>query len=69
MEKIIVYAGVAVTVLIAVAVLGMILAWPTMMLWNGCLVPAVTGVHEIEWLQAWGINILFGMLFKSNISK
>jgi hypothetical protein len=45
------------------------LAWPVMMLWNGCLVDAVTGVKEITWLQAWGINFLFGMLFNKNSVK
>jgi hypothetical protein len=54
------------TVFVAVSVL---LAWPVMMLWNGCLVDAVTGVKEITWLQAWGINFLFGMLFNKNSVK
>jgi hypothetical protein len=39
-----------------------LLAWPMMMLWNGCLVDAVTGVKEIGWLQAWGLQFLFAML-------
>jgi hypothetical protein len=56
----------ALTVFVAVSVL---LAWPVMMLWNGCLVDAVTGVKEITWLQAWGINFLFGMLFNKNSVK
>jgi hypothetical protein len=46
--------------------LGFLLAWPVMMLWNGCLVDAVTGVKEIGWLQAWGISILCGFLFNSS---
>ena len=49
-------------------VLGFILSYPIMLLWNGCLVPAVNGVHTIGWLQAWGIMILFGLLFKSSVS-
>ena len=53
-------------VFVAVSVL---LAWPVMMLWNGCLVDAVTGVKEITWLQAWGINFLFGILFNKNSVK
>ena len=40
-------------------------AWPVMALWNGCLVGAVDGVHQITWLQAWGISILCSFLFKS----
>jgi hypothetical protein len=50
--------------------LSFLLSWPVYMLWNGCLVDAVTGVKEVTWLQAWGINILAGILFKpSSISK
>lgn len=47
----------------------LLLSWPVMALWNGCLVDAVTGVNEITWLQAWGINFLFGMLFNKNSVK
>jgi hypothetical protein len=50
-------------------VISVMLAWPVMMLWNGCLVDAVTGVKEITWLQAWGINFLFGILFNKNSVK
>lgn len=49
-----------------IVVLGLILAYPVMLLWNGCLVPAVTGVHTVTWLQAWGLIVLFGILFKSS---
>ena len=46
-------------------ILSFILVWPVMALWNGCLVGAVDGVHQITWLQAWGISILCSFLFKS----
>ena len=46
-----------------------LLSWPVFMLWNGCLVDAVTGVKEVTWLQAWGLSLLFGMLFKSNTTS
>ena len=49
--------------------LGFLLSWPIMWLWNNALVGAVDGVNEIGWLQAWGINILSGFLFKSSMSK
>jgi hypothetical protein len=47
--------------------LSFLLAWPVMELWNGCLVPAVDGVREIGWLQAWGLQFLVNMLFKVSI--
>jgi hypothetical protein len=56
--------------LIAIALLlSFLLAWPVMMLWNGCLVPAVEGVKEIGWLQAWGLQFLINMLFRISVTK
>ena len=48
--------------------LSFLLAWPVMLLWNGCLVDAVTVVKPIGWLQAWGITILTGFLFKTSMT-
>jgi hypothetical protein len=45
--------------------LSFLLSWPVYMLWNGCLVGAIDGVKEVTWLQAWGLNILAGFLFKT----
>jgi hypothetical protein len=47
--------------------LSLLFSLPVYLLWNGCLVDAVTVVKEITWLQAWGISFLSGLLFKSNI--
>jgi hypothetical protein len=55
--------------LIWIALFGLLSALPVMWLWNGCLVPAVSGVHEIGWIQAWGINVLCAFLFQSSVSK
>jgi hypothetical protein len=44
-----------------------LLAWPVYALWNGCLVDAVSGIKEVTWTQAWGINILCGILFKKTV--
>ena len=46
-------------------VLSFLFSWPVMALWNGCLVGAIDGVHQITWLQAWGLSILCSFLFKS----
>ena len=46
-----------------------LLSWPVMELWNQCLVPAVDGTREIGWLQAWGLQFLFALLFKSTATK
>jgi len=43
--------------------LAIIFAIPTMLLWNW-LLPAIFGIKEIGLLQAAGINLLCGILFK-----
>lgn len=56
--------------LVVIVLLAMVLALPTQLLWNNCLVGAVNGVNEIGFWQALGINVLSGILFKSsNTSK
>ena len=69
MDKIVVAVGAIVIGLVGLIFLSFLLSWPVYMLWNGCLVDAVEGVKEVTWLQAWGINFLFGILFRSTISK
>jgi hypothetical protein len=59
-------AGSVIGVLIITAV---ILAWPTQLLWNYCLVGAVDGVHPIGFWQALGITFLCNVLFKSSNNK
>ena len=54
---------------VLIVVLSFLLSWPVYMLWNGCLVDAINGVKEVTWLQAWGISLLFGLLFKSHSSS
>ena len=56
-------------VLVLFVLFSFLLSWPVMMLWNGCLVDAVTGVNEITWMQAWGLNFLCGLLFNKASSK
>ena len=66
MEKVFVVVGAIVVEVAGILFLSFLLSWPIYMLWNGCLVDAVTGVKEITWLQGWGISALFGLLFKSS---
>jgi len=54
---------------ILVALLGcLVVSYPVMLLWNGCLVGAVAGVNEITWLQSLGLMFLFGMLFRTSVT-
>jgi hypothetical protein len=54
---------------IFVVVIGsLVVSYPVMLLWNGCLVGAIESVRTITWLQGWGIMILFGILFKPSVT-
>jgi uncharacterized membrane protein YccC len=53
-------------VILFIVFLSFLLSWPVMLLWNGCLVPAIQGVNEVTWLQTWGLSVLFGVLFNKH---
>ena len=55
-----------VAVMLLVLILAVIMALPTMLLWNFCLVPAVPALAQIGFWQALGINLLCSILFKSS---
>ena len=69
MEKFTVMIGTIVLALVGLVLLSFLLSWPVYMLWNGCLVGAVAGVSEVTWLQAWGLNLLCGILFKTTVNS
>ncbi|MFC1655981.1 hypothetical protein ACFL3C_03865 [Patescibacteria group bacterium] len=51
--------------LVVIFVLGLIFAIPTWLLWNW-LMPVIFGLPAISLLQALGLNLLAGFLFKSS---
>jgi hypothetical protein len=51
-----------------ICVVSFLMSWPVMLLWNECLVGAITGINQVTWLQAWGISLLCGFLFKTNVN-
>jgi hypothetical protein len=69
MEKVLIAVGAIVLGIASLLLLSFLLSWPVYMLWNGCLVGAVAGVSEVTWLQAWGLTVLCGFLFKSTVSN
>jgi len=48
--------------------LALLFAVPTMLLWNW-LMPVIFGLTKITFLQALGLNMLCGILFKSHSSS
>ena len=60
-EKLVLVVG-AIALLMFISFL---VSWPVYLLWNGCLVDAVSGVKSVTWLQAWGLTVMCSLLFKS----
>ena len=69
MEKLFVVFGTIAFGVAGLLLLSFLLSWPVYMLWNGCLVDVVPSVKEVTWLQAWGITILCGFLFKTSVNS
>ncbi len=47
--------------------LSFLLSLPVMLLWDA-VIPDIFGLGTITWLQAWGLSLLCGLLFKSHTS-
>ena len=61
--------GAIVLFIALVVAIGLLLSWPVMLLWNGCVVGLIAGVTPITSIwHAWGLLILCGLLFKSSSS-
>lgn len=65
METVAKVIGAVVLGVAVIVIIGLIMSLPVMWLWNACLVAAIPGIKTIGWLQAWGILILCGFLFKN----
>jgi len=68
MEKVI--AGLLVTFGVGVLAfaLGVVFAFPVMWAWNHTI-PSVFGLREISFIDAWCLNFLAGMFFKSQTAS
>jgi hypothetical protein len=66
-EKILTIIAAFFGILILGLVFALLMAFPVMWLWNGCLVGLIVGIQPMSsvW-QAFGIMLLFSLLFKSN---
>jgi hypothetical protein len=70
LEKIVIGIGIGVIALFIFAAISVVAAIPTYFLWNW-LMPTIFKLTAITFWQAWGINFLAMILFKStnNSSK
>lgn len=60
--------GGVVLVVILIAFLGILFAFPTMWLWNW-LMPPIFKFTTITVWQAWGLNVLTGLFFRTTNPK
>jgi hypothetical protein len=68
METLSKFAGVVVLVGCLIAIMAILMALPTMLLWNW-LMPEIFGLKTISFWQALGLLMLSGFLFKSTTSS
>jgi hypothetical protein len=68
MKEVIIALGAILAGIATLVFLSFLMSWPVYILWNGCLVGAIDGVREVTWLQAWGISLLCGFLFKTTVT-
>lgn len=61
--------GIIIGSFVLIGLIAVIMAWPVQLLWNGCLVPAVTFANPIGFWQALGLNVLVTILFGSKVSN
>ncbi|MCP4437534.1 MAG: hypothetical protein GY810_01130 [Aureispira sp.] len=62
------FAVIVTAVSVAVGV-SFIFSYPLMLLWNGCLVPAIPGILKVTWMQMWGLSVLISFLFSGTVSS
>ena len=58
--------GLRVIAAVLITVSAIIMALPTMLLWNW-LMPIIFGITKITFLEALGLNLLTGIFFRSNV--
>ena len=54
-------------ILLMLAIFAPFFAWIVMLLWNW-LMPIIFLLPKVTFWQSWGLVILFGLLFRSNIN-
>lgn len=55
-------------VVVLIVAAGLLFSLPVMLLWDW-LMPILFKLPEITWLQAWGLTVLCGLLFKNTSSS
>ena len=62
------YLIVGLGIVALIVIIALLVSIPVWLLWNW-LMPAIFGLKTISWLQALGLSVLCGLLFKSSTSS
>jgi hypothetical protein len=62
------YLIVGLGIVALVGVVAVLVSVPVWLLWNW-LMPSIFGLKTISWMQALGLSVLCGLLFKSSASS
>jgi len=65
MNKIIEGILIALGAIVVIFLLGLLMAWPVMLLWDW-IMPILFGLGVITFWQSWGLLVLTGLLFRSS---
>jgi hypothetical protein len=68
METILQWGGLALLALLLAAVIGALVAYPTMLLWNA-VIPSIFSLPTIDFFQALALNLICSIFFKSSLSS
>ena len=68
METIINWAGLALLVVVIAVIIGVVTAYPVMLLWNA-VIPGIFGLKVISFTEALYLSLLCSILFKSTGSS
>jgi len=67
-EKLFIAIGTVMFVFVTMLLVGAFFAFPVMLCWNWVM-PAISGLPRIDFLHAWGVLVLCGLLFKNPAIK
>ena len=69
MDTVLKIIGAVLGSLIIAIILGLLCAFPVMLLWNWIMPLIIPGITQLTVIQAWGLMILCAFLFKPSIIK
>jgi hypothetical protein len=69
MEEVLKWVGVIFILLVMVILLGLLMAWPFMWIWNYAVVAALSVANPITYWQAYWLSVFTTLVFRSQTSS